>query len=105
MKQNVREAIADTVQGLIDIGAKTSFTQREINALGVGIKPVKLTPTQIRAVRQRRKRSQAVFAKVLNVSPSALRQWEQGARKPTGSTQVLLELVSRQPNIFDYRLK
>jgi putative transcriptional regulator len=48
--------------------------------------------------------SQTVFAKLLNVSPSSIRQWEQGKRQPTGATQVLLDLLKRSPHILDYRL-
>jgi putative transcriptional regulator len=46
-----------------------------------------------------------VFARLLNVSISSIRQWEQGSRKPTGSAKVLLELLDREPHILDYRIK
>ncbi|MCK5157268.1 MAG: helix-turn-helix domain-containing protein [Spirochaetales bacterium] len=49
--------------------------------------------------------SQTVFAKILNVSPSSIRQWEQGKRTPSGSTKVLLELLETSPYLLDYRLK
>ncbi len=48
--------------------------------------------------------SQTVFAQVLNVSPSSVRQWEQGIRNPTGSTKVLLELLDKSPHVLDYRM-
>ncbi len=48
--------------------------------------------------------SQMVFAKLLNVSLSSIRQWEQGVRKPSGSTMILLELLQKDPTILDYRL-
>ena len=100
----MREAIRDTVQGLVDNDLSTSFTQKEMNMLGVKIKPVALTPEQIRAVRIRTNLSQTVFAQILSVSPSTVRQWEQGSRTPNGAAQVLLELMQRQPNVLDYRL-
>jgi len=49
--------------------------------------------------------SQSVFAKLLNVSSSSIKQWEQGKRKPTGSTKVLLELLEKSPHLLDYRLR
>ena len=49
--------------------------------------------------------SQTVFAKLLNVSASSVRQWEQGQRKPSGSTMILLELLQKNPKLLDYRLK
>lgn len=104
MREKFRADINETIEGLMKIGIKTSLTEKELNELGIEIPQVVLSPTQIKAVRAQHKLSQAVFAKVLNVSPSAIRQWEQGTRKPSGSTQVLLELLIREPRILDYRL-
>lgn len=104
MRDEVKSAIAETIEGLMKIGIKTSLTEKELKELGIEIPPVDLSPSQIKAVRAQRNVSQAVFAKALNVSPSSIRQWEQGTRKPSGSTQVLLELLMRDPKILDYRL-
>ena len=49
--------------------------------------------------------SQAVFARVLNVSAGAVRQWEQGKRRPSGSTMVLLEMLDKKPHLLDYRIQ
>ncbi len=43
MKNSVKKAIGNTVQELIDSGIKTSFTEKELNALGVKIQKVTLT--------------------------------------------------------------
>ena len=94
MRESIKNAIAETVQDLIDSGIKTSFTEKELNKLGVEIPKVYLKSHQI----------QAVFARLLNVSPSSIRQWEQGKRKPTGATGVLLDLLQRSPHVLDYRL-
>ena len=104
MRKSLKEAIGETVQDLVDAGLKTSFTERELNSLGVEVPEIVITAAEIKAIRKRMNLSQTVFAKVLNVSPSAVRQWEQGTRVPTGSTMVLLELLDRSPHILDYRL-
>ncbi|XCN73021.1 MAG: helix-turn-helix domain-containing protein [Candidatus Electrothrix aestuarii] len=105
MRDSIKKAIGDTVQDLINSGAKTSFTEKELNALNVKVPEVNLTTAQIKEIRERLKLSQAVFARLLNVSPSSIRQWEQGKRQPTGSTKVLLDLLKRSPHVLDYRLK
>lgn len=104
MKNSVKKAIGNTVQELIDSGIKTSFTEKELNALGVKIPKVTLTTYQIKEIREHLKLSQTVFAKLLNVSPSSIRQWEQGKRQPTGATKVLLDLLKRSPHVLDYRI-
>lgn len=100
----MKKAIGNTVQELVDSGIKTSFTEKELNSLGIKIPEVNLTIYQIKEIRENLKLSQAVFAKLLNVSPSSIRQWEQGRRQPTGATKVLLDLLKRSPHVLDYRL-
>ncbi len=85
-------------------GIKTSFTKKELDSLGVKIPEVQLSTFQIKEIREQMNLSQTVFARLLNVSPSSIRQWEQGKRKPTGATKVLLELLKKSPHLLDYRL-
>lgn len=105
MRESMKSAVGETVRDLIDAGIKTSFTRKEMDELGVQIPDVEMTNLQIKAIREKMNLSQTVFAKMLNVSPSSIRQWEQGKRKPTGPTKVLLELLQKSPHILDHRLK
>lgn len=104
MRESIKNAVAETVQDLINSGFKTSFTKKELDQLGVDIPDINMTKLQIREIREELNLSQTVFAKLLNVSSSSIRQWEQGKRKPNGSTRVLLELLERSPEILNYRL-
>lgn len=49
---------------------------------------------QIKRLRLRNQVSQAVFAKILNTSLSTVTQWEQGRKKPRGTSLKLLNLVN-----------
>ncbi|MEE2000885.1 helix-turn-helix domain-containing protein [Alkalimonas sp. MEB108] len=49
---------------------------------------------RIKALREREHVSQAVFAAYLNTSPSTVKQWEQGGKKPRGTSLKLLNLVA-----------
>jgi len=104
MRNSIKEAIASTVQDMIDIELKTSFTQKELKSLGVKVPKVEISSKSIKNIRKKINLSQTVFAKLLNVSPSSVSQWEQGKRIPTGSTKVLLELLDKTPNILNYRI-
>jgi len=104
MRESMRSAIAETVQDMLDSSLPTSFTEKEFNSLGVVVPPVDIDSEHIKVIREKTHLSQAVFAKLLNVSPSAIKQWEQGKRNPTGATKVLLEILEREPHILDYRL-
>ena len=105
MRNTIKNAVAETVQDLIDSKMKVSFTKKELDELGIKIPDVYFTAEQIVVIRKRMNLSQTVFAQILNVSPSSIRQWEQGKRKPSGSTMVLLELLQKDPMLLNYRLK
>ena len=105
MRKSIKEAVGNTIEDLIRNGIKTSFTEKELKELGIEIPEVEMSAREIQEIRERIKLSQTVFAKVLNVSSSSVRQWEQGKRTPTGSTKVLLELLKRNPNILNYRIE
>jgi len=105
MRDSIKNAIGETVQDMINSGANVSFTKKELDSLGITIPKVQVTGDQIQAIRRQMNLSQNVFAKLLNVSSSSIQQWEQGKRRPTGSTKVLLELLEKSPHLLDYRLR
>lgn len=105
MRTSIKRTIGETLQGLVNSGIKTSFTEKELKKFGVVIPIVEIKAKDVLEIRKRIKLSQSVFAKVLNVSSSSVRQWEQGTRTPTGSTKILLELLKKSPNILNYRIE
>lgn len=50
----------------------------------------------IKEIRERAAMSQAVFAKVLNVTTSLVSQWERGEKRPSGPSLKLLNLVNQK---------
>jgi putative transcriptional regulator len=105
MRKKIKNAIGNTAEDLILSNIKTSFTEKELKELGVKISKVEINAKDIQKIREKTKLSQNVFAKVLNVSSSSVKQWEQGKRTPTGATKVLLELLKDNPDILNYRIK
>jgi len=105
MRKSMKEAMGSLTQGLLDAGLGTPFTAKELNVLGVKIPEIKkITPSRIKRIRDKINISQTVFARLLNVSASSIRQWEQGKRFPTGSTKVLLDLLDKEPQVLNYRV-
>jgi putative transcriptional regulator len=51
----------------------------------------------VQAIRKQYGLSQERFAKLLGISVSTLRNWEQGRRKPEGPARVLLRVAARHP--------
>ena len=57
---------------------------------------VQISAEDVRAIRESSGVSQAVLARYLGTSISAITQWEQGLRTPSGATATLLNLIKRK---------
>ncbi len=68
------------------------ITIREIELLKIA-DISELAPSEIKKMRLREKVSQAVMAKILNVTPSTYQKWERGEVHPKGANLKLLRLV------------
>lgn len=69
------------------------ITIKEIEALQLQqVKPI--SSKQIKKLRVREKLSQAVFAKILNVTVSTYQKWERGEVEPKGASLKLLSLAN-----------
>ena len=62
--------------------------------------PKQISAKEIRRIRRALHASQTLFACYLNVSPNAVRSWEQGVRRPRNATLKLLAIARRQPKIL-----
>lgn len=60
-------------------------------------KPKRLSGSEVRRIRQSLGVSQVVFARVINVSPNAVRSWEQGVRRPQAAALKLLTVAKEHP--------
>jgi putative transcriptional regulator len=64
------------------------------------LKPARVTKIEIISIKNIRKKlhqSQSEFAFMIGVSPSTLRNWEQGAREPEGAARALLTVAQKNP--------
>lgn len=63
-------------------------------------RPKPLKPADIRALRDSLNASQALFARLLNVSSNAVESWEQGLREPRQATLKLLYVAKNHPEVL-----
>jgi len=88
-------AIHETASDLHDAEVMDKRTMRRFDELC--LTPVRpLAPDEIRALRERERVSQAVFARYLNVTTGLISQWERGEKKPIGPSLKLLTLVNEK---------
>jgi putative transcriptional regulator len=92
-KSSLDEAIHSSASALFRIGAMDKATMRDFDASCLVPPPIK--PRQIKALRERHRVSQPVFARYLNTSESTVEKWETGAKKPSGMALKLLSVVQK----------
>lgn len=93
MDKSILEVVHESAKGLYDAGVIDVTTMHEFDALC--LPPVKeFSAEEIKTLRLKEHVSQAVFAKYLNTSSSTIKQWEQGEKRPRGTSLKLLNLIA-----------
>lgn len=88
-------AVHELMDGFHQSGAIDKQTMREFDdACLTSIEA--LAPDEIKAIREREKLSQPVFARYLNVSKGLVSDWERGIKKPGGPALKLLSVVRKK---------
>jgi len=77
--------------------AKRSLDLRTAELPG---RPKPLKPADIRALRASLNASQALLARLLNVSSNAVESWEQAIREPRQATLKLLHIAKKNPSVL-----
>ena len=87
---DLREALQDA------IGYKRGES-RGLRVSELPAPPKAMSKNEVKRIRQGLGVSQAVFARVINVSPNAIRSWEQGTRRPAAAALKLLTVAKEHP--------
>lgn len=85
LKEGLEEALAYT-QGKITLKSET---------IKIPEPPLEYTAKDIKRIRESGPYSQAVFARILNVSVKTVQSWEAGLRVPAHSALRLLEIIDQ----------
>ena len=91
--EDIKESLRDALK--YERGEQLNLRVSKIPA-----RPKALPPGEIRRIRRSLHASQTLFAKYLNVSPNAVRSWEQGVRRPQHATLKLLTIVKKNPRVL-----
>lgn len=88
IKSNIIDAMLETAQDL----RLDPITIKEIEVLNL-TEVKSLESSEIKKMRIKEKLSQAVMARILNVTPSTYQKWERGEVHPKGANLKLLRLA------------
>jgi len=95
MRESIAESITSTIKDLNKSGLVDDITMKNIENLCLP-EIQEYSPEQIVSIRKKFKLSQAALASVFNISPSTVRKWEQGNKKPAGASRKLLNIMERK---------
>lgn len=73
-------------------------TSLDLRSVEIPPRPKPLKAAEIQAMRAAMNASQALFARLLNVSSNAVESWEQGIREPRQATLKLLHIARKNPS-------
>lgn len=80
--------------------ADSSSRTLDLRAVEIPPRPKPMKPADIRSLRASLNASQALLARLLNVSSNAVESWEQGIRQPRQATLKLLHIARKNPGIL-----
>lgn len=72
----------------------------DLRSVEIPPRPKPMKPGDIRGLRESLNASQALFARLLNVSSNAVESWEQGVREPRQATLKLLHIARKNPDVL-----
>jgi len=94
LDNSILAAVHETARGLHRIGLIDKRRMAHYDALC--LPPPDYGAENIKALRERLHLSQAVMADVLGASPSTVRKWEAGDKRPSGPSRRLLDILDRK---------
>jgi len=98
MPKKIRVSIFDDMrEALRDAAAYERGESVNLRVTHLPARPKQLSAKEVRHIRQALNASQALFASYLNVSPNAVRSWEQGTRRPRQAALKLLMIAKKNP--------
>ncbi|HYS42564.1 MAG TPA: helix-turn-helix domain-containing protein [Geobacteraceae bacterium] len=98
MAKKVKVKIFDDMrEALHDAAAYERGEAVNLRVTRIPPRPKQISPKEVRHIRQALHASQILFATYLNVSPNAVRSWEQGTRRPRQAALKLLTIARKNP--------
>lgn len=90
------EEMRETAKGLHASGVIDKRRMREYEALHRANHVPQFTGDQVKELRARLHVSQSALAIIINTSANTIRAWESGTKKPSGTSCLLLDILTRK---------
>jgi putative transcriptional regulator len=101
-KRATRRDLFDELSEGIAALAETRQGKRTLRTHAIAYKPApKITPKELKRLRESLKLSRALFAVYLRTNVRTLENWEQGRARPNAQAALLINLVKQYPDTIE----
>jgi putative transcriptional regulator len=100
MAKKIRKPLFDRLKAGLEEGISYSQGKLTLKTVEVPEEPPEIDARTLAALRKQTEMSQAVFARMLNVSTKTVQGWEQGRRKPSHASRRLIQVFSERPDVL-----
>jgi putative transcriptional regulator len=94
-----RKPLFERLKQGLEEGITYSKGELTLKTVRVPEEPPEIDAATVIALREQTEMSQAVFARMLNVSTKTVQSWEQGRRKPSQASRRLMQVFSERPEV------
>ena len=94
-----RKPLAERLKAGLQEGIAYAQGKIDLRTIQLPDRPPKFSAKKVIHLRESRGMSQAVFARLLNVSPKTVQSWEQGQRVPSQAAQRMLHVFQERPEM------
>jgi putative transcriptional regulator len=99
MSTNSRKPLFERLKAGLEEGIAHAKGELSLKTVEIPEKPPEIDAHTLAALREAAEMSQAIFAKVLNVSAKTVQSWEQGVRVPSMASRRLIQVFSERPEV------
>ena len=100
MSTPTRKRLFDRLKSGLEEGIAHAHGELTLRTVQIPEPPPEVSARDVSALRKKAGMSQAVFARVLNVSPKTLQSWEQGVRRPADASRRLIQIFRDHPEVL-----
>lgn len=100
MRKKNRKPFAERLQQGLKEGIAHSKGEISLKTVELPEEPPDIDAKTVAAIRKQTEMSQAVFARMLNVSTKTVQGWEQGLRRPSQASRRLIQVFSERPEVL-----
>lgn len=98
-RKSSRQPLAARLAKSLEEGIRHAKGEVDLKTIEMPQEPPEVDAETVLRLRRQANMSQAIFARLLNVSTKTVQSWEQGIRKPSHASRRLIQILGKHPEV------